>query len=299
VAPADVPARRISRESLERVIRRAAELQAEEMDSGEGLTEQEILKLGDEVGIDGRFLRQALYEERAGAAVTGESGLLAKWIGPGRVAASRVVPGDRLQVEQALEQWMTESEALTVKRRLPEGTVWERQKGFFADMKRGFGVGGRSYELAKAHDVTVSATQLESGFCHVEMVADIRDTRAGAAAGGGIAAGVLGAAGLAILAIPAASVGPTWPVALVPLAAAGLSPLLVGRAFRRRAERVQLALEQVLDRLERGEIRPKHMYTGPRASAFVRIADEIRRAITEVSEAGRQPPRGLPPSGAR
>lgn len=299
MAPADLPARRISRDALERVIRRAAELQAEEMDSGEGLTEQEILKLGAEVGIDGRFLRQALYEERAGAGLAGESGFLAKWIGPGRVGASRVVPGDRSQVDQAMEQWMTESEALAVKRRLPDGTVWERQQGFFAEMKRGFGIGGRSYELAKAHDVSVTLTQLESGFCHVEMVADIRDARAGAAAGGGIAAGVLGAAGLATLAIPAAAVGPMWPVALVPLAAAAASPLFAARAFRRRSERIQLALEQVLDRLERGEIRPKHMYAGPRASAFVRIADEIRRAITEVSEAGRQPPRGLPPAGTR
>jgi hypothetical protein len=42
-------------------------------------------------------------------------------------------------------------------------------------------------------------------------------------------------------------------------------------------ERVQVALEQVLDRLERGEIRPEHALPGPRASAFVRIADEIRK----------------------
>ena len=89
----NLPSRRIDREALERIIQRAAELQAGEMDTGESMTESELLKLGADVGIDGRFLRQAMYEQSAGGAA-GEKGLVARWFGPGRVFASRVVAGE-------------------------------------------------------------------------------------------------------------------------------------------------------------------------------------------------------------
>jgi hypothetical protein len=235
-----------------------------------------------------------MYEEHAGAAPV-ERGLLAKWIGPGRVAAGRVVPGDKAGVEQALEHWMTESEALTVKRRLPDRTLWERQKGFFADMKRGLGVGGKSYQLAKAHEVAVAVTQLEAGFCHVELSADISDARSSAAAAGGTSAVTLGAIGFTMIAAFSGPAGLVVAVALVPLGAAAAALPLASRRHRRRANRIQLALEQVLDRLEHGEIRPKHR-SEPSDWLFGRVVGEMRRAIGEVSEASRRPPRRLPPT---
>ena len=48
----------ISREALERIIQRAAELQAAERDIGEGLTKDELLTLGQDVGIPTRYLQQ-------------------------------------------------------------------------------------------------------------------------------------------------------------------------------------------------------------------------------------------------
>ena len=50
----------ISREALERIIKRAAELQASERDIGDGLTENELVALGKDVGIPSGYLRQAL-----------------------------------------------------------------------------------------------------------------------------------------------------------------------------------------------------------------------------------------------
>ena len=41
----------ITREALDRIIQRAAELQTGERDIGDGLTEAEVVKLGGEVGI--------------------------------------------------------------------------------------------------------------------------------------------------------------------------------------------------------------------------------------------------------
>ena len=291
----NLPSRRIEREALERIIKRAAELQAGEMDTGDGLTEQDLLKLGAEVGIDGRYLRQALYEEGASGAGTPERGFLAKWVGPGHAHASRVVPGDRVTVEQALAQWMTEGEALAVKRRRPDATVWERQKGFMAEMKRGFGVGGRSYALARARDVTVMVTQLEPGYCHVEMVADLTDSRAVAASVGGGVGGTLGLVGVGALALqgpPALVVA----IASIPLVSALVVPLIASRTHRTLAARVQLALEQVLDRLEHGEIKDRHRLAAAPGFPLGRVAEEIRKAITDFTEASRTGSRRLPPA---
>jgi hypothetical protein len=278
---------KIDRAALERIIQRAAELQAGEVDTGDGLNEQEVLKLGGEVGIPGRFLRQALYEETTRGGVERAHGFLARWIGPKLVGASRVVPGEKTAVEPALEQWMSESEAMTVKRRLPDRTLWEPQKGLLAQMKRGLGMGGKSYHLARAVEVSDSVTPLEQGYCHVALSADVSNTR------GAVIAGVIAVAGTGALASAIALAA--LPIA-IPLLALVPGALGVGlaaglpRAHRRQAERVQLALEQILDGLERGEIRPQPRMAGPRASAFVRIADEIKRSLVDVAETVRQIP---------
>src|SRR3989304_4807814 len=79
---------RIDRGALERIVRRAAELQAGERDIGEGLTEQELYALGTDVGIGDRYLRQALLEERTRAVTETERGLLIWLAGPRRGSAA-------------------------------------------------------------------------------------------------------------------------------------------------------------------------------------------------------------------
>jgi hypothetical protein len=82
----------ISREALERIVHRAAELQTGERDIGDGLTEPELLALGQDVGIPARYLKQALLEERTRLLDEPTGRALA---GPAQLAAQRVVPGDR------------------------------------------------------------------------------------------------------------------------------------------------------------------------------------------------------------
>lgn len=280
----NLPSRRnISREALEKIIQRAAELQAGEMDTGESMTEAELLKLGAEVGIDGRHLRQALYEQGSGG--TQETGMLVRWFGPKAVTAGRVVSGGKPMVDAALQHWMEDGEALAVKRKLPDRIVWERQRGFMAEMKRGFKMGGRRYMLAKAHDVTGVVTQLEEGFCHVQLVADVSHARSAAIGGslaGGGAMAIVGIATMGLL----ASTFPLSLLGLIPLGGAVAAPAITGRAQRVKDEQMQLALEQVLDRLESGEIKPKHRELGP--APFIQIAEQIRGAITEGIEQSKQ-----------
>jgi len=259
----------ISREALDRIVQRAAELQTGEREIGDGLTEPELLALGQDVGIPARYLKQALLEERTRLLDEHQGWSLA---GPAQLAAQRVVPGDRAAVEGALSHWMENQELLRVKRRYPDRTTWEPQVGFFVSMQRGLKAGGKGYTLTRPVEISGQVTPLESGFCHVRLAADVRNLRAAriGAAAGLVSAGAVGTA-VAIV------IGVLLPLAALPavLFAVGAMPVLT--AHRGQNEKVQVALEQVLDRLERGEIRPEHALPGPRASAFVRIADEIRK----------------------
>src|SRR5690349_18710468 len=167
----------IRREALERIIQRAAELQAGEQDIGEGLTEPELLALGKDVGIPARYLRQALLEEQTRAPDETRGGLLAWLVGPGRLYAQRVVAGEPATVDRALGVWMQQEELLQVKRRYLDHTTWEPKVGAFASIQRALGSGGRRFALARAAEVAGRVTPLETGFCHVQLFADVRDIR--------------------------------------------------------------------------------------------------------------------------
>lgn len=261
----------ISREALDRIIQRAAELQTGEKDIGEGLSEAELLALGKDVGIPARYLQQALVEERTRALDAAPHA----WslAGPAVLTATRVVPGARGSVEQALALWMEQQELLQLKRRYPDRTTWEPQIGFMASMQRGLRTGGKSYALTRAAEIAGQVTPLETGFCHVRLTADVRNLRR-ARMGGAVGLAAAGALGTGA----AAAAGFIFPFFAFPVIGFGLAAFAVLVAGRRQQiERLQVGLEQVLDRLERGEIRPEHALPGPRASAFARIAEEIRK----------------------
>src|SRR5690242_6427725 len=264
----------ISREALERIMQRAAELQAGEHDVGDGLTEAELLSLGKDVGIPPRLLRQALLEERTRSIVPRQSGFLAWLVGPAALTAERVVPGDKATVERALTGWMNREESLQVKRHYADHTTWEPRVGAFASIQRALGAGGKSFALARATEVAGQVTPLEAGFCHVRLTASVRGQRAQRLWG----AAALTAFGLALAGV-VPILGALAPWSLVPPVAAWAAAIGVARRHRHDNERVHVGLEQVLDRLERGEIRPGRLIAGPRAGAFVRIADEIRKTF--------------------
>src|SRR5256712_6583455 len=167
----------IRREALERIIQRAAELQAGEQDIGEGLTEPELLALGQDVGIPSRYLRQALLEEQTRPPAEARGGVLAWLVGPGRLSAQRVVAGEPAVIDLALGTWMQEEELLQVKRRYADHTTWEPKVGAFASIQRALGAGGRRFALGRATEGAGPATPRESGFCHPPLGAGRRQGR--------------------------------------------------------------------------------------------------------------------------
>src|SRR5690606_15649594 len=102
--PADLPAR-IDRAAIERIIQRATELQTGERDISDGMSADEVVGLGKEVGIPERYLRQAILEEHGRVEAPAARGLLDKTFGPATVAAQRVVAGTPDEVTQRLREY--------------------------------------------------------------------------------------------------------------------------------------------------------------------------------------------------
>jgi len=277
----------ISREALERIIKRAAELQAGEHDVGDGLTNHEVLALGKDVGIPDRYLRQAMLEEQTRTTPEVATGTWAWLTGPRSIIAHRVVPGDRASVERALSRWMTDEALLQPKRHYPDRTSWEPKAGAFASIQRAL-AGKRRYSLAQAEEITAQVVQLEPGFCLVRLEADIKRQRANRISGATVLA-VVGWAMTGATALIAPPLALAQALMLVPAIGLTLGGAMVARTYRSANERVQIALEQVLDRLERGDMRsPSSQDALPGVQTFTRIAEEVRK----VFENPKPKPRG-------
>lgn len=253
-SPPNLPALPLDRAALERVLARAAQLQAGTSDGGEALSEQQLLEIGREVGLSETHLRQALAEERTRVAFPedGERGWLDRFAGPRATHASRAVRGAPADVLAALDAWMQREECLVVRRRFTDRVVWEARRDLVGSIKRGFNVGGRGYHLTRADDVGATVVPLDDARTLVRLDASLSSSRSSRVGGG---AGLVGV-GVASAAVVATVLAP-------PFGALALGPALVSlggaagllRQHGRTAARVQLALEQVLDRLEHHEVR--------------------------------------------
>jgi hypothetical protein len=253
----------LDRAALERVLARAAELQAESGEPAEALSEDQILELGTEVGLAPQHLRQALAEERTRSGIPEPTrGLISRTLGPAFVSAARTVRGSAASTLGQLDDWMQREECLRVKRHFPDRIVWEARQGFFDTLRRGLNVGGRGYVLSRGHEVAATVVPVDGDRVLVRLDADFGSHRSSVAGQGATLVG-LGAAssGAAVM------LGIVLPVAVVPaVAAAVVGFYQARRRHARTLSRAHLALEQVLDRLERGEL-PRPSLLGAIAAA--------------------------------
>jgi len=249
-SPSNLPTARLDRASLERVLARAAELQGTSGDPVEEFTEEQLLDLGKEVGLSPQNLRQALAEERTrSVAPDDEHGIGASLFGPSRVRAARTVAGIPADVLASIDAWMQRQELLIVKRYHQDRIVWEPRRDFVVGVKRALRVGGRDYALSRAFEVSATVIAVDDNRVHVGLDADFRSHRAMSvrqAAGSSIA----GAAATGALFV----MGVTSVIAAAPFIIAPAIAIAGARALQSRiVTRAQLSLEQLLDKLERGE----------------------------------------------
>jgi hypothetical protein len=257
---ADTPARppvpkpesaRIDRAALERVLARASELQASTGETPDEFTEEQLLELGKEVGLSAQHLRQALAEEQTRSIVPDdEHGISASLFGPSRVGASRTVPGKAGEVLAAIDTWMQRQELLIVKRHHANRIVWEARQDFLVSIKRALKVGGRDYALSQAFEASATVVQVDDARVHVGLDADFQTARRQSTRSA-IGSTVVGAGIAGSLLV----MGVMAPVAIAPFVVSPVIGIFGARALQTRVvTRAQLALEQLLDRLERGEI---------------------------------------------
>jgi hypothetical protein len=257
-----VPARQslpLDRQAVERVLARAAELQGgvTGSDSSDLITEAQILEIGKEVGLTPAILNQALAEERTRVHVPEERGFFAQLAGGSFASATRTIAGNQRAILAEIDGWMQRQECLSVQRRFTDRITWEPQRGILATIKRGMNAGGRGYHLMRASQVSGTVLPVDENRVVVRLDADLGATRktrleAGALLGG---TGLVGAAGLGF-ALTVASV-PFILVAAVgalPIIAGGMAGYYVVGAHRNLLSSAQLALEQILDRLEHREM---------------------------------------------
>jgi hypothetical protein len=244
-----LPARRLSSQELEAVIRRAVEIQTAAGAPDEGIPELEVIRIGQELGIDPATVRRAITDVRGRPPE--ERGLLARVMGPGTLRAARTVRRNAAATGLLLEEYLTRCEYMVVQRRFPDRTRYVRGTGVGAVIGRAtrkFGASHQSLDMAQL-DVSVSA--IDDDTCLVEVSVDTGGMRAGMAAGAlGIGGGAAVGITAAVLATPIID-----PLALLSL------PALLGSWMGMRGiygavqTSTQDKLESFLDRLEHNELK--------------------------------------------
>lgn len=248
--------RYLTRQDLEAVIRRAAELEVEAGSSVPELSEGDVLRIAGEAGLSEANVRRALAEYQSGAGeLLVERGWVSRLCGSGLVTATRHVQRPAEEVRMEVESHLQANESMRLVRRTNCGSLWEPDRGIVAALMRGFDVFGRGYQLAKrSRAIEFQVVPVSDDACQISLTTDLSNERAGWFWGLGIGAGtplVLVTAGviLASTNIPnipeaAALVAPAWYAATIALARA---------AYRRGVEKMRLVMDGLLDRVEHDE----------------------------------------------
>jgi len=254
------PARQtlLDRQALERVLARAAELQGAGAipESSDLISESQLRDIGNEVGLSAEMINQALAEERTRINVPEERGLVAQIAGASFATATRTVPGTQRDVLATIDAWMLREECLQVQRRFVDRITWEPQRGLFGKIRRTVNVSGRGYYLMDAGQVSATVLPVDGSRVVVRLDADIHASRSKRVGMGGVLA-TMGAAASGIVGL--ALVVAHLPLiiaagaAVLPFAGSSVAAYKLARTHRTVLSSVQLALEQVLDRLEHGE----------------------------------------------
>ncbi len=249
----------LDRSAIERVLARAAELQAQRSaEPGGGLSEDQVLELGKEVGLSPETLQQAIAEERGRVVGTSPRGVAGAWFGHAQFSATRVVTGTPQSVLAALDAHIRGELPFEVKRRFPDRLLWEPKGGFLDGVRMSLGVRAEGGDLVLAEEVSALVVAVDGERTHVRLDASIAGRRRNAARASVV---VAGGAAFAAWVFAAMTVAPVVTLTVAGTAAV-LGVLTPKRNYQGVAERVDLALYQVLDRLEYGPAKRKGVAAG-------------------------------------
>ena len=244
----------LTRREFEAVIGRAAELSASDSGEGDGeLSETELFRIAGEVGLSGVHVRQALDEVRSDLAFGGP---LDRWFGPQFVRAARVVPGNRSELSESVDDFLVGTQLLQSVRRGNEVLLYRPSVDWASQIARAASSQSRKYYIASAKSVEVHLQQLEEGRSRVEIIVDpgtradgVGSALAFGGIGGATSAGFLGSALIAVAPVGIAVGGGAL---LAGAVVCGIT-YLTGAAAKKKSREVKIELEGILDTLELGE----------------------------------------------
>ncbi|MBC8086978.1 MAG: hypothetical protein H7Z40_06905 [Phycisphaerae bacterium] len=273
----------IARAALERVLARATELQAENTDAPEGISEERLVEIGREVGIPAEHLRLALAEERSRSPYAdAEQGPLLDGLGVVQISAQRSVAGTPTELLANLDAWMKREEGLDGNRRATNRLTWSPRNGPLSFIYNAIGRSGRSMELVRTDEVSATVTSIDAARAVVRLDADLtrlRRTQRNVMIGVGVVAnaGVFAAlSGIILLVVPEGGAPIVGGLAVAQsLGGYGLWRLLKGQ-YRKSMARVHQKLEQLLDHVEHGAMVTRPTLIGQLRDAMLEAATPLR-----------------------
>jgi len=240
-------------DQLERVVKRAAELQSL---AGDGeppsFSEEELIRIAEDVGIDARHVQEALSELQAQAVLAqseqDENLFMQYLFGSSQTLVSRRLSGRRETVQAAIEDQLEQEQGMQPVRRTAGLSVWE-PSGDLGDMvQRLVDFSGRRFKLAEAESISLNVSQWDREHVVASLSGDLSNQRNEWA--GWWLAGVIIAVVMAWGWFGDSGAPSSWLL----FSAIGLAGLVVAifdvrRNLRREKRKIALILEGLFDRL--------------------------------------------------
>ena len=248
----------LTRRDFDEVMRRAAELATEEGDTraDEEFSDEEVVRIGREVGLADRHVRSALAEHRSGAVrrSVGAGEALRALMSPGRIRSSRTIARNRSRIRSELDEFMVGGQLLQRVRTQPGLLQYRPAVDWASRVARAASSSSREHYVSAARSVEVRMDPEDGSSTRVEIVVDpgvVGNYRTLAVAGGGLAAvgGAVGVGALLALWAPVIAVVAVGGALAGALAGAGAT-LGAARRYQHRLAEVQMEVESVLDGLE-------------------------------------------------
>jgi len=251
-----VPSDKLTRREVDFVLRRAAEIDTQSPARNERATDEtlsvgELVRLGEEAGLRGDAVEQALTELRRGAALEPEeSGTLARTLGASRVVVSRVVAAPIDVVRRSVDRFLRD-QLMTIRRHHGDRIEWERAQGIWPGLVRSLDFSKRyAFSLVSRVETVLAPDGADGKDTAVTFNIDLSEMRRERMAQMGLRA----AMAFALLGLGGAAMVPGFGVYdIVALAggsvAAGGIFALERRRYMESRSRVALAPERFLDLL--------------------------------------------------
>jgi hypothetical protein len=255
---------KLTRQQVDFVLRRAAELDTRESTTrdhspSDALSVLEVMRLGEEAGLRGGSVSQALTELRRGVTIEPEErGVVAQALGASHIVVTRLVPAPIDTVRRAVDRFLRE-QLMTVRRHHGARIEWERAQGIWPGLARSLDFSKRyAFSLVSRVETVIAEEDTGEGGpdTSVTFNIDLGDMRRERLAQMGLRSAVA----FAIVGLGGAAMFPGFGVPdLVALASGGVAAGGLFALDRKRyldsRGRVALAPERFLDMLTQRQTR--------------------------------------------